>query len=744
MSAPQPPAPAPAVPAAAPAQPRGTGDDAASNAAPGDGPQAPATPPRDTIGATAAAEPVRAAAGAIATAAPARGMVGDGGARLASRLTRDKADTLLLLVAALMVLAPHFAHLPLWISLTACATLLWRAALTWLGKRLPPIAVLLPVAAAAMGGVYHSFHTLLGRDAGVTMLVLLLAFKLLEMHARRDLFVVLFLSFFVLLTGFFYSQSMPTALFMAATLIVLLTAQQSFQYTGRVPPLAQRLRAALKLAMLATPLALLLFFGFPRIQGPLWGLPGDAHAGHTGLGDTMAPGSLSTLAQSDDIAFRVRFHGAAPPQTLLYWRSIVLGDYDGRTWTRVPRRRGLQRQEITVRAHGQPLNYELTLEPTNTRWLALLELAAPLQAVPGYRLRDSEEMEQFTTEPIRERVRFGATAYLAFDLQADASPPQLARWRELPAGFNPRTLALAQRIAASLPGAGAQQLSQAVLARFRQQAYRYTLAPPLLGRDAVDEFLFTTRAGFCEHYAGAYVVLMRAMGVPARVVTGYQGGELNPVDGYLDVRQSDAHAWAEIWRPGAGWLRVDPTAAIAPERIEHNLARALPPPATFGLAPLMALENDPTSWLSQLRYAYAALNNSWNQWVLDYNPDRQRNFLAELAAAFGNWRSALGAVLVGGLGYGLRRMRQRQPADALDGLYAAFSRQQAGHGYGRRPDEGPQRYAARLRGMPASEEKHAAMDQFLHLYGKLKYGAVGPDIRTASLATLKNLLSLCR
>ncbi|MTV42040.1 transglutaminase-like domain-containing protein, partial [Duganella radicis] len=203
--------------------------------------------------------------------------------------------------------------------------------------------------------------------------------------------------------------------------------------------------------------------------------------------------------------------------------------------------------------------------------------------------------------------------------------------------------------AGGVPAALAQRLSEAVLARFRGGRFRYTLAPPLLGRDAVDDFLFDSQAGFCEHYAGAYVVLMRAMGVAARVVTGYQGGELNPVDGYLTVRQSDAHAWAEFWSAEAGWRRVDPTAAVAPARVERNLARALPRPAAFGLAPLLALQDDPSSWLARLRYHYAALNNSWNQWVLDYNPDRQRSFLEELGAALGNWRGAAGAALVAAL-----------------------------------------------------------------------------------------------
>ena len=384
------------------------------------------------------------------------------------------------------------------------------------------------------------------------------------------------------------------------------------------------------------------------------------------------------------------------------------------------------------------------MEPSGQRWLSVLELGGPQVDMPDFRVRDSEEMEYFTATPVDRRARYTATSYPDYALQLDAQPQNLARWLELPAGFNPRTLALARQLRQADPGATAARLSDQVLARFRGQPFSYTLQPPLGGRDLVDDFLFVSRAGFCEHYAGAYVVLMRAMGVPARVVTGYQGGERNPVDDYFTVRQSDAHAWAEIWAPGQGWRRVDPTAAVAPERIARNLARALPAPAGFGFGPLFALQNDPDSWLARVRFRYAALNNAWNQYILDYNPEKQRSFLAELSAALITWRAALAAVAIAAL-LALRRWwQQRRVADPLEALYHAFSRRQARHGNGRQPHEGPAAYAARLRMRPASAEQHAAADQFLLLYGTLKYGAPHPESRTASLATLKNLLALCR
>ena len=692
--------------------------------------------PRDAPSTAPPAAP-RAPSGGANAGGPARWL------RLARQLPRDKADTLLLLAAAVLVLLPHFGHLPLWTSATVCATLLWRAALTLLGKRLPPLWLLLPVSLLAMAGVYRSFHTLLGRDAGVAMLALLLAFKLLEMRARRDLFVVVFLCLFLLLTTFFYSQSALTGLGMLLTVLLLLSAQLSFQYTGAVPPLRRRIGLAARIVAVAAGPALLLFLLFPRIQGPLWGLPGDAHGARSGMSDSMSPGSVATLAQSDEVAFRVRFLDPAPAHSQLYWRGLVLGDYDGRTWRRLPRLRGVLRPEVHVGARGQPLRHEVTMEASGQRWLFLLELSDPELRLAEHRLGSSDELELFTQSPIEQRLRYTTRAWLDFSVQADARPEQLQRWLQLPAGYNPRALALAARLRRAEPQASVQ----AVLRLFRDEPFAYTLNPPLLGRDAVDGFLFDSRAGFCEHYAGAFVVLLRAMGVPARVVTGYQGGERNPLDGYLSVRQSDAHAWAEVWLAGAGWRRVDPTAAVAPERVERGLARALPPPAPFslaGLGQLMRLGDNAPAWLQQLRFSMGAMNNAWNQWVLDYNPDRQRSFLEELAGALGTARAGAGLALCAALLWWLRRLRGRVRPEPLAALYEEFCRRQARHGFVRGAAEGPQDYLARLSTMNASAEKHAAMRSFLNLYGTLRYGRATPDERAASLTTLNNLLPLCR
>ncbi|MBY0556564.1 MAG: DUF3488 and transglutaminase-like domain-containing protein [Burkholderiaceae bacterium] len=654
------------------------------------------------------------------------------------RLQRAQRDNLLLLLAALLVLLPHTLHLPWWIS--ACITLLlgWRALLTWRDWRMPPIWLLLPLALGAMAGVRAEFHLWLGRDAGIAMLTLLLGFKLLEMHSRRDVLVVILLCHFVLLGNFFYTQSMLMALHAGLALLLVLTAQLSFQYSDQQAPLGARLLLILRMLLLGAPLALLLFIVFPRIQGPLWGLPGDAHAGTTGLSDSMAPGSIAALAQSDAIAFRVRFGTDRPAPAQLYWRSIVLGAYDGRIWTRVAARAGWPAQlSPAATQESPPVNYEITLEPQHHRWLPALELSTPPLQLTSYRARDTEALEFFTATVPTETLRYSASAGRHDRLQPEATGTALQRWLTLPAGYNPRTLALATSLAAD--HAPAPVLTQRLLQYLRAGAYTYTLEPPLLGRHAVDEFLFDSKAGFCEHYAGAFVVALRAMGIPARVVTGYQGGEFNPVDGVLSVRQSDAHAWAEYWQADSGWQRVDPTAAVAPQRLDPPALRRPPYAGSLG-----ALQSRAASLFDTLRFEVAALENAWNLWVLDYTPDRQQALLSGAQVPQLSWRLGTGALASTMLLCGLVWWRRQTRGDPLQQLYRRFCQQQARHGYPRGAAEGPQAYAARLTSMPASAAKQHAMQEFLTLYSRLQYGAGSTESRTTSLATLRKLLPLCR
>jgi transglutaminase-like putative cysteine protease len=663
-------------------------------------------------------------------------------ARLLRPISRDKADTLLLLLACCLVLAPHAMHVPLWITVVSGSLLAWRGWITLRGERLPPRWILLPVAFLTMPGIYFTYETFFGRDAGVAMLALLLTFKLLEMRARRDLFVVVCLSFFLMLTNLFYSQSIGTALLMIAATVAILTTQLSFQYTGAVPSLARRLRLCGKIVGLALPLTLVLFLFFPRIQGPLWGLPSDAHTGRTGMSDTMAPGNIANLALSDEIAFRVKFEEPMPARAALYWRGIVLGNYDGRIWSKL-RVHTHARQRISIVPKSPTVHYQITLEATNQRWLYALDVPTMAPRLGDLTSNVTPELQLFVNQPLTERVRYDATSVVDFELQPDEDQIALQDWLDLPPGFNPQTHALAARMRNQTEDNRA--LVDAVLRMFRTEPFRYTLSPPRLGRNAIDDFLFTTRAGFCEHYASAFVFMMRALDIPARVVTGYQGGDHNPVDGYLTVRQADAHAWAEVWLRGRGWVRVDPTAAVAPERIERNGGPAQVRNVFGGLIQLDLREH---SWIAALGQRMDALGNSWNQLVLNYTPQRQRNLLESLGFENVDWTTLTGLMI--GLGTLVTAIMlapllwKRNARDPVEALYLRLCAQMAQRGITRAPHEGPRDFSTRLlaHDAPLAPEMKQTVARFMRLYEQVHYGRQSSYTGSQRIRLIKQLKSL--
>ncbi len=589
-----------------------------------------------------------------------------------------------LLAAAVATAAPHASHLPLWLSLVTGGALLWRG---WLWQRngsLPARWQLALLVIAGAAGIGWQFRTLLGRDADVALLVFFMALKPMEMRTRRDSMVVVMLGFFLLLTHYLYSQSIPTGLWLLGA-STLLTATL-IRLHGGAQPVAAILRYAALLLAQAIPFMLIAFMLFPRVSGPLWGLPRDAYAGLTGLSDSMSPGSLDNLIQSGAIAFRVQFSGDSPEKSGLYWRGPVFNDYDGRAW-----RAGLTQRSATpsVEATGKTYSYVTTLEAHNQRWLLALDL--PL-ALPKDSMLSST-FEARAREPVLNRTRYAITSAVSYVANRQESPAVLRQALRLPPRLNPRSRQLAETWKAEF--GSPEEISDAALRMFRRETFFYTLRPPLLGQQAIDDFLFTSRRGFCEHYASAYVFLMRAAGVPARVVAGYQGGEVNPIDGYLTVRQSDAHAWAEIWLADKGWVRVDPTAAVAPSRIEQGVEAALP-----AGDPLPVLVRIDTDWLRDLRNRWEAANNSWNQWVLGYNPERQREVLSRFGLSEPDWRS-MTAVLAALCGIALLivclwTLFQRPTATPAQLAWRRFCTRLERRGISRAAWEGPLDFARRV------------------------------------------------
>jgi transglutaminase-like putative cysteine protease len=614
-----------------------------------------------------------------------------------------------LIACILLVSAPHADHLPLWVSAECGALLLWRAYLARSGKALPPRWLLLGITLLSVLAIALSFRSLFGREVGVTLLILLSTLKLLELKAVRDATIVVYLSCFIIITNFFYSQSIPTALFMLATLLVILATWVHLQTGGLA--FKPRLRIGGMLLLQAIPLSLILFVLFPRVQGPLWGLPQDAYAS-SGLSDTMSPGSMSKLSLNDAVAFRVNFEGTVPSRDRMYWRGPVLWDFDGTTWTRG---RNATTRPGELQGAADPLGYTVTLEPHNKRWLFALDMPDKLSI--NHRL--TPDFQLLSDKEVNARLRYHADSYLSYRANADEAPRQLQRALSIPRGLNPQAQELAQGWRAQHPDDDADVVREALL-HFNRGGYVYTLEPPLLGMHGIDEFLFQTKQGFCEHYAGSFVYLLRAAGVPARVVTGYQGGEYNALGDYYILRQSDAHAWAEVWLGERGWVRYDPTAAIAPARIESGLSAAVSNPAAL---PFMA--RNPPPWLRNLRFNWDALANQWNQWVLGYNSETQFAFLTRLGMEDISWQKlALNMlagifVLVGVFTLLLLRRLVVRQTDPVQAAWLKLCRKLAKAGLPRMAHEGPQDYASRIGA--AHPELAELMNDLAARYVTLRY-----------------------
>ncbi len=617
-----------------------------------------------------------------------------------------------LLVALGLAVAPHAREMPVWLTVLFFTIAVWRGFLALRNRPLPSRWLLLVVAVLAGAGVLIDFRTLFGRDAGVALLVAMSACKLLETRGLRDGVVLVFLGYLLVMSNLLYSQEIPMVAYLFAVVLAMLAAQvmihRQHAGLGALAPL----RLAGKMALQAVPVMLILFILFPRIPGPLWGLPKDAYKGRTGLSDEMMPGTVSELIKSDAVAFRARFTGPIPPPRELYWRGPVLWNFDGRRWASGE---GSPRNvPMPFTPEGAALEYSVILEPSNRIWLFALDLPASLPPQAGM----TPSFQLLRQQPVNEVYRYSMRSYLKYRT-GDLEASERARALRLPSWGNRRARELVAEWRAR--DARPEALVNAGLTLFREQAFYYTLTPPLLGSDSVDEFLFRTRQGFCEHYASAFVFLMRAAGVPARVVTGYQGGERNTFGDYLIVRQSDAHAWAEIWLEGQGWVRVDPTGAVAPNRVQQGLYAAV---ADAENLPFLIRRGGDSEWLRQLAMGWDSLNNSWNEWVLAYGPDRQKEFLSGLGFGPVDWADMTVAMTVALGGFSLLvagwRWRRQSSRDPVVRAWQRFCARLARRGLARDAHEGPLAFAERV---AVSRPKLADSARVIGgLYAVLRYG----------------------
>ncbi len=671
---------------------------------------------------------------------------------MSQRIARS--STIWLVATLLLVSAPLFPVLPYAVIGTVIFCVYWRyrqlqgrsgEAPTWM-------KVLLVVFCSI--NIYIEFKTLVGLAAGASVLVAACSMKLLELKAVRDTWIIMLLSFFVVVTGLLFSQSLLMAGYLLVVLVVIVSAMAGLHYRSNRQGLGFVFRRGAILSAQALPMMLILFLVVPRIP-PLWSVPMPERDATTGISDSMTPGDIARLSQSDKLAFRATFEGKVPPPEQRYWRGIVMSHFDGRTWSQEDHDKLAVRQDITedglVRWHPSPswyevdkglepeYRYDIILEPTSQSWL--FSLGPAWEAI-----EDTGVTRNYRLIP-RNPVDF-RMAYQLESRKRQADERDLPEWMaelnlRLPYDGDREARAYGEALSKQFD-ADPVKIANALLEQFRSQPFYYTLRPPLLGANTIDEFLFSSRQGFCSHYAGAFVFVMRAAGIPARVVAGYQGGEYKPDDRVIQVRQFDAHAWAEIWVPDRGWVRIDPTAAVSPERVREGLERAVSGEGSFlSERPFSPVRFRHIDLLNTLRLSWEKLEYQWQRRVLGYHNESQEALFRQL---FGDrdMYQTLAIVLAGATALFLMIMSAvllwpgRKKRTAVEKVYDRFCRKMAKKGFERRPGEGPVAYGQRI--AESAPELAEVAIMFAECYARCQYGNITMD-QADRVKQLKTTLS---
>ncbi len=640
------------------------------------------------------------------------------------QLPRNALGWIILAQFSLIVL--HLERIPVWVVAVYLFAALWRFQVYAGRWSFPGRIVKALLIVTSFAGIFFSFGSLLGLEPTVALLLAAFALKFIELAKRKDAYVLLFLAYFVCVTEFLFSQDLLVVLYTMLNVTLITTALVALHQPGQHRFKLGTIRLPTIMLAQSIPLMLVLFFLFPRI-GPLWSVPLKSHTAKTGVSDFMRPGDISNLSQSADVAFRVQFDGAIPNKADLYWRGLVFSTIEDGAWTSlryydVPPAERKQKVPVTG---GKSLSYKVIMEPTQQNWLYSLRYAVPGQS----KVSNSADYRLYSPVILEDEYRYTVRSWSDAVLE-----PELSDWRRkteliLPEGENPLTREFAVELREQHETD--RDFINALLKKFNEEEYVYTLQPPVLGQHAMDEFLFQTRRGFCEHYAYAFVVAMRAAGVPARVVAGYQGGEINPVNSTVIVHQFDAHAWAEVWLAGEGWVRVDPTAAVSPDRIEWGLERAMSGEGSFlSNSPLSPLRYRSIAWLNKIRLQYDALTWRWQSWVVGYDTERQFEFLGSLMGEFNARKFAL--VLIGTwvlvlvpVGFSLLGRRKLHRRSQEDKYYLAFCARLAKRGIVREAAETPLMYARRAAVLAPSCA--LSIQEITTLYSDLAYSNKGLD-----------------
>jgi len=608
----------------------------------------------------------------------------------------------------------HLGSLPVWVLATVAVSAGIRLLLARRGRPAPPRGVRLMIGVLAAALLFLQFRTFNGLPAGTALLVLMAGLKLLETDTRRDIYVITLIIYFVSLSALLEGNSFWLLAYLIG--VCWLTTATLLRLTSTLPAPDWRrsLRYAGRILSQALPLALVFWLLFPRFAGPLWHIPDEGGTAGSGLSDTMSPGDITELALSDEIAFRVRFATAPPPPQERYWRGPVMHEFNGHTWRRA---KSASMTAPALQPQGPAYRYTLSLEPHQHNWIFALDWPSHWNLPRGALTSDYTLVQP---EPVSRPMDVAVTSYT----RVQSSEP-LRSWlrqmdTKLPADRNPRTAELAQTLRGAHPDD--MDYVRAVLNLFTEQEFYYTLTPPRLADDSVDKFLFDTKRGFCEHYASAFAVLMRAAGIPARVVTGYQGGTFNRFADYWIVRQSDAHAWNEVWIEGRGWLRIDPTSAIAPGRVEHGLNDAV-----SADEPLGSRWHRRTPWLADVRLRLDALGQIWRERILFFDQDSQQKMLEWLNIPEPDGQklvmvltAALSLVLAW-LTWAVRREIAPTRKEPLIRAYSRLCAKLAALGMPRLAHEGAEDYAARV--AQSRPDLGPAVTALCRHYSILRYAA---------------------
>lgn len=652
------------------------------------------------------------------------------------QLTRPALVWQLLMVV--VVLIPHSLRLPWWLPLMTLGAIGWRLLVHMGRTSFPHWSVKFMMAITAGIGAVVSIGRGNGPELAVALLVAGFALKLLEIYKRRDALVLIYVAYFLAATELLFGQTLLHALYVLLALLLVTAALNAVYQSERHPDFWRPLRSARRLLLPALPLMVVLFLVVPRI-GPLWYAPMVREESVTGLSDTLSPGDVSRLTGSSAVAFRVEFtSGRVPPPAQRYWRGLTYDYFDGRRWQAESDR--LAPPSVSDLPPGSLLRYQMIIEPSGQPWVYALDYPVsapwPLRLASNWTLRAPSR--------IRQRADFALVSRPLTALPQRLSESARERYLQLPASGNPETRALAAQWRREADSVDA--LVARTLALFNRD-FVYTLSPPRLGNDGIDDFLFDTRRGFCGHYAGAMAFLLRAAGVPARVVGGYQGGEWNPYESYLLIRQYEAHAWVEVWYQDRGWVRVDPTAAVAPERVEQTADQLLAnEPGFLAETPLSPVRFGRIGWINELRLRVEAVNYSWHRWVLSFHL-RQDALLQRLFGDLSLWKLALAlsvpfCLVLGWVALSLLRQRRPKTLDPVDSALMRLSHRLEARGLARKNGEPVGTYALRV--AQAQPELAPLILSVARHYDQLRYaglddGAVRRAYREAIRACLRRV-----